>query len=66
MVHFVPDEGVDDGPVIATEDVLIRPDDTIESLTDRIHAVEHRLLVDTISTLCEQRRSPTEPLETPA
>ena len=54
MVHLVPDEGVDDGPVLATEDVPILPDDTLESLEERIHAVEHRILVDTIRTLCHQ------------
>jgi phosphoribosylglycinamide formyltransferase-1 len=52
MVHLVPDEGVDDGPVLATEDVPILPDDTLESLAARVHAVEHRLLVDTIRSLC--------------
>lgn len=52
MVHLVPDEGVDDGPVLATADVAIRPDDTLDTLTERVHAVEHRLLVDTIATLC--------------
>lgn len=54
MVHLVPDEGVDDGPVLATADVAIRPDDTLDTLEARIHAVEHRLLVDTIRTLCLQ------------
>ncbi len=54
MVHLVPDEGVDDGPVLATEDVPIHPDDTLESLAARVHTVEHRLLVDTIRTLCQQ------------
>ena len=54
MVHRVPDEGVDDGPVLATADVPIRPDDTLETLERRIHAVEHRLLVDTIRTLCHE------------
>ncbi|MEZ5296044.1 MAG: phosphoribosylglycinamide formyltransferase [Ilumatobacteraceae bacterium] len=54
MVHLVPDEGVDDGPVLATDDVPIRPDDTLETLEARIHAVEHRLLVDTIAGLCRQ------------
>ncbi len=53
MVHLVPDEGVDDGPVLATDDVPIRPDDTLETLTARIHTVEHRLLVDTIAHLCD-------------
>ena len=42
-VHFV-DEGVDSGPVIFQEPVPIRPGDTPESLRERIHAVEHRLL----------------------
>ena len=54
MVHLVPDEGVDDGPVLATEDVVILPDDTLETLEARIHGVEHRLLVDTIRDLCLQ------------
>ncbi len=51
MVHLVPDEGVDVGPVLAQEIVPINPDDTLESLEARIHAVEHRLLVDTLKTL---------------
>ena len=54
MVHLVPDEGVDDGPTLATETVPIELDDTLETLTARIHAAEHRLLVDTIRTLCDQ------------
>lgn len=52
MVHYVPDEGVDDGPVIASEAVPIRPDDTLETFATRVHDVEHRLLVDTIRSLC--------------
>jgi folate-dependent phosphoribosylglycinamide formyltransferase PurN len=48
MVHLVPDEGVDSGPVLAQEEVPIRPDDTLESLEARVHDVEHRLLVDAI------------------
>lgn len=61
MVHLVPDEGVDDGPVLATDDVPILPDDTLETLEARVHTVEHRLLVDTIRQLCEHRSShPTE------
>ena len=58
MVHRVPDEGVDVGPVLATHDVPIHPDDTLESLEARVHAVEHRLLVDTIRHLCEQHDAP--------
>lgn len=51
MVHLVPDAGIDDGPVLAQEIVPINPDDTLESLEAGIHAVEHRLLVDTLKTL---------------
>jgi len=44
MVHLVPDEGVDSGPVILRETVPIYLDDTLETLEERVHAVEHRLL----------------------
>ena len=52
MVHLVPDEGIDDGPVLATATVSIHPSDTLESLTIRVHGVEHRLLIETLATLC--------------
>jgi phosphoribosylglycinamide formyltransferase 1 len=48
MVHLVPDEGVDSGPVLAQEEVPILPGDTLDSLEARVHGVEHRLLVDAI------------------
>jgi phosphoribosylglycinamide formyltransferase-1 len=48
MVHLVPDEGVDCGPVLLQEAVPILPVDTLETLEARIHAVEHRLLVAAI------------------
>jgi phosphoribosylglycinamide formyltransferase-1 len=51
MVHLVPDEGVDAGPVLAQESVAILPGDTLESLEARIHKVEHRLLVSTLRRL---------------
>ena len=51
MVHLVPDEGVDNGPVLATEIVPIHPNDTLESLEARIHQTEHRLLVRTLYTI---------------
>jgi formyltetrahydrofolate-dependent phosphoribosylglycinamide formyltransferase len=52
MVHLVPDEGVDDGPVLATATVPIHPTDSLDDLAARVHAVEHRLLVETLATLC--------------
>ncbi len=54
MVHRVPDEGMDDGPVVATVEVAIRGDDTIESLSDRVHAAEHELLVTAVRLLLDQ------------
>ncbi len=51
MVHLVPDEGVDNGPVLATEIVPIYKDDTLETLETRIHQTEHRILVQTIKDL---------------
>jgi len=48
MVHLVPDEGVDSGPVILQEAVPIFPDDTLATLEARIHAMEHRLLPEAI------------------
>ena len=42
-VHVV-DEGVDTGPVLLQEPVPVEPGDTPESLRERLHGVEHRLL----------------------
>ena len=43
-VHLV-DEGLDTGPVLTQEEVLVEPRETLEA---RIHAVEHRLLVEVV------------------
>jgi formyltetrahydrofolate-dependent phosphoribosylglycinamide formyltransferase len=51
MVHLVPDERVDEGPVLATRVVPILPQDSEETLAARIHAAEHTLLVDTLQAL---------------
>ena len=51
MVHLVPDEGVDNGPVLATEIVPINKDDTLKTLETRVHKAEHHILVQTIKTL---------------
>lgn len=55
MVHMVPDEGVDDGPVLATEQVDILPTDTLDTLEARMHTTEHRLLVHALHDLCRAR-----------
>lgn len=51
MVHLVPDEAVDAGPVVAKEEVPIHPQDSLDELEQRIHAVEHRLLVEAVHQL---------------
>jgi formyltetrahydrofolate-dependent phosphoribosylglycinamide formyltransferase len=47
MVHRVVAE-VDAGPVLGTAPVAIDPSDDIASLSARMHAAEHRLLVDVV------------------
>ncbi|MCP3990931.1 MAG: phosphoribosylglycinamide formyltransferase [Actinomycetia bacterium] len=51
MVHYVPDEGVDDGPVISWEPVPFVDGDTLHSYSERVHQVEHRILVASIGTV---------------
>jgi phosphoribosylglycinamide formyltransferase 1 len=50
-VHYV-DEGVDTGPVIASERVPVRAGDTVEALRERVHEAEHRLLPKVVQELC--------------
>jgi folate-dependent phosphoribosylglycinamide formyltransferase PurN len=53
-MHLVPDEGVDNGPVLATEIVPIHSTDTVESLEARVHEMEHILLVNTLKKLLHE------------
>jgi phosphoribosylglycinamide formyltransferase-1 len=50
-VHFV-DDGVDTGAVIAAEEVPVHAGDTIDSLRERVHEAEHRLLPKVVRELC--------------
>ncbi len=47
-VHYV-DAGIDSGPVIRQEPVSVEPRET---LVERIHAVEHRILPEVVTELC--------------
>ena len=47
-VHFV-DQGLDSGAVLRQETVPVEPRET---LVDRIHAVEHKLLPEVVHELC--------------
>jgi len=47
-VHFVTEE-VDSGPILAQAAVTVRDDDTVETLSARILAEEHRLLPQAIA-----------------
>lgn len=47
-VHLV-DQGVDSGPILRQEPVRVEPRET---LVERIHAVEHRVLPEVVRELC--------------
>jgi len=52
-VHIVTDE-VDRGPILAQRRVEVRPDDTVESLRERIQAEEHTLLPGVVKRIAGQ------------
>ncbi|MCK8628020.1 phosphoribosylglycinamide formyltransferase [Fructobacillus cardui] len=52
-VHFI-DNGIDTGPAIAQQAVLRLPEDSLEDLTERIHAVEHELYPAVLADLLEK------------
>jgi formyltetrahydrofolate-dependent phosphoribosylglycinamide formyltransferase len=66
MVHLVPDEGVDSGPVLASEVVPIYAQDSLEALEARVHAVEHCLLIDTLRRLVSPESLPRAFFQRPA
>ena len=59
-VHLA-EEAVDGGPPILQEPVPILPDDTLETLADRMHGVEHRILTRAVTLFAQGRvhRDPT-------
>ncbi len=51
MTHFVPDEGVDSGPVIFTEEVPVFKGDRLGDFEKRVHEAEHALVIKTLKFL---------------
>lgn len=49
-VHLV-DHGVDTGPIVAQQAVVVRPGDDEEALHERIKQVERQLLIETLAEL---------------
>jgi formyltetrahydrofolate-dependent phosphoribosylglycinamide formyltransferase len=67
MIHLVPDEGVDRGPVLAAVEVPILPGDSRDTLEARIHDTEHELLVATLARLVAAVAAPpASPSDRPA
>lgn len=52
-VHLV-DKGVDTGPILAQQPVVVEPDEQAEELHARIKAVERRLLVEVVARLARE------------
>ncbi len=53
-VHLV-DEGVDTGPIVLQESVPVRRGDTVRTLHERIHRVEHRLYPKAVALLLQKQ-----------
>lgn len=53
-LHFV-NEGVDTGPIIFQEAVEVKPDETIESLGEKIHKKEDKLLCQAIKLFARNK-----------
>ncbi len=59
-VHFA-DPGVDGGKIIAQSAFTVEPGDTHDSLAERMHAAEHRLLVQVLGEIAGGRVVPDVP-----
>lgn len=51
---FFVDAGVDTGPIVAQVGVPVQPDDTVETLTERIKIAERQQLVDVVGRLVRE------------
>lgn len=53
-VHFV-DEGADTGPIIMQKSVEVKFNDTPKSLSERVLAVEHEILKESVKLYCDNK-----------
>jgi phosphoribosylglycinamide formyltransferase 1 len=53
-VHFA-NENFDEGPIIAQEAIPVLEDDTVTSLAERIHEIEHRIYPAVLQAIAEER-----------
>jgi phosphoribosylglycinamide formyltransferase 1 len=53
-VHFMVEE-VDAGPIVAQERLPVLAEDTKETLLERLHPIEHRLLVGAVADYFQER-----------
>jgi phosphoribosylglycinamide formyltransferase-1 len=58
-VHLVTDD-VDAGPILAQASVPVLPDDSVETLSARILAAEHRLYPEVLRRFAEDREGPSQ------
>ena len=58
MVHFVIRE-LDAGPVVGTREVEFQDGDTLETFSERVHAAEHELLVESVNSLLLTLKTPS-------
>lgn len=53
MVHLVPDEGVDTGPVLGMREIFFQEGETFEQFEKRVHDEEHSLIVETLVNIAK-------------
>lgn len=56
MVHLVPDEGVDNGPLLGQQEIHFLTDESLEEFEARVHEIEHVLLINTLKTVLEKNK----------
>jgi phosphoribosylglycinamide formyltransferase 1 len=55
-VHFI-DEGLDSGPIILQTTIEVRPDDSAETLSERLLPVEHQTYAEAVKLFFQNRLS---------